>query len=214
MDAPMCFWTSQPEAIQPMNWHRVLTEESILNLKMSEYQYYADYLSVDVFGWVLSTSLAGQKYVNLNCVVADFTAAGGEVKSKVLLADGPNMSLGGRVDLDLRNEKIDAVLLPKQKRRLFSNINPVRLSGPIREPRVAAIPAQAAIQEIGTFALSPTIYLSTRLLEKVWLSVSKGEDLGEGCADIEKLTDQAEKENKKNKKSGLHPAANDAWWSD
>ena len=158
---------------------------------------YANYLSVDVFGWALSNTYAGEKYVNLNCVVADFTADNGEVKSKVLLADGPNLSLGGRVDLDLRDETIDAVLLPKQKRRLFSQINPVSLSGPIRKPRVVAIPAKAAIQEIGMLALSPTIYLSSRLLEKVWLSVSKGDDLGEGCTNIDKLTDEAEKTRKK-----------------
>jgi uncharacterized protein involved in outer membrane biogenesis len=157
---------------------------------------YADYLSVDVFGWALSTS-TGEKYVNLNCVVADFTAVEGELKSKVLLADGPNLSLGGRLDLDLRDETIDAVMLPKQKRRLFSKINPVSLSGPIRKPRVVAIPAKAAIQEIGMLALSPTIYLSSRLLEKVWSSVSKGDEVGEGCADIEKLTDEAEKNKKK-----------------
>ena len=157
---------------------------------------YADYLSVDVFGWALSTS-TGEKYVNLNCVVADFTADKGEVKSKVLLADGPNLSLGGRLDLDLRDETIDAVLLPKQKRRLFSQINPVRLSGPIRKPRVVAVPAKAAVQEIGMLALSPTIYLSSRMLEKVWLSVSRGDDAGEGCTNIDKLTDEAEKARKK-----------------
>ena len=134
---------------------------------------YADYLSVDVFGWALSTS-TGEKYVNLNCVVADFTADKGELKSKVLLADGPNLSLGGRLDLDLRDETIDAVMLPKQKRRLFSKINPVSLSGPIRKPRVVAIPAKAAIQEIGMLALSPTIYLSSRLLEKVWVISQQG----------------------------------------
>ena len=157
---------------------------------------YADYLSVDVFGWALSTS-TGEKYVNLNCVVADFTAANGKLNSKVLLADGPNLSLGGRLDLDLRDETVDAVLLPRQKRRLFSQINPIRLSGPIRNPRVVAIPAKAAIQEIGMLALSPTIYLSSRMLEKVWLSVSKGDDAGEGCTNIDKLTDEAEKTKKK-----------------
>ena len=158
---------------------------------------YANYLSVDVFGWALSNTYAGEKYVNLNCMIADFNADNGEVKSKLLLADGPNLSLGGRVDLDLRDETIDAVLLPKQKRRLFSQINPVSLSGPIRKPRVVAVPAKAAIQEIGMLALSPTIYLSSRMLEKVWLSVSKGDDAGEGCTNIDKLTDEAEKTKKK-----------------
>ena len=118
--------------------------------------------------------------------------------------------MGGRIDLDLRDETLDAVLLPRQKRRLFSQINPVSLSGPIRKPGVVAIPAKAAIQEIGILALSPTIYLSSRLLEKVWFSVSKGDDLGEGCTEIGKLTDEAEKAKKKARTKPV-PGA---WWSD
>jgi hypothetical protein len=78
----------------------------------------------------------------------------------------------------------------------------------MRNPRVRAIPAQAAIQEIGTLALSPTIYLSTRLMEKVWLAVSSGGKIGEGCSNIEKLTDEAEKAKKK-KPAWLSPFNND-----
>jgi hypothetical protein len=82
------------------------------------------------------------------------------------------------------------------------------LSGPIRKPRVLAIPAQAAIQEIGTLALSPTIYLSTRLMEKIWLAVSSGGQVGEGCTNIEKLTGEAEKAKKK-KPAWQSPFTND-----
>lgn len=78
---------------------------------------------------------------------------------------------------------------------------------------MVAIPAQAAIQEIGLLALSPTIYLSTRVLEKVWLSVSKGVDPGEGCSGIEKLTDQAEKAKKKDQ-TRQAPGSDDVWWKD
>jgi uncharacterized protein involved in outer membrane biogenesis len=156
-----------------------------------------DILSVNVFGWVLSSTLAEQKYVDLNCVVADFTTVNGEIKSKVLLADGPNMSIGGRIDLDLRDETIDAVILPRQKRRLFSSISPVKLSGSIKEPRVQALSAQTAIKELGILTISPTIYLSKLVLERVWSSISRGGDPGEGCVNIEKLTDEAEKASKK-----------------
>jgi len=155
-----------------------------------------DYLSVDVFGWAFSKTVDRQKYINLNCVLTHFTASSGELKSKLLVADGPNMSIGGRIDLNLRDETISAVLLPKQKKRLFSTITPVELSGPIKDPHVLAIPAQAAIQEIGAIALSPTIYLSTRLLEKIWSKIKSHDEVGEGCVNIEKLTDKAEKASK------------------
>lgn len=151
-----------------------------------------DYLSVDVFGWVLSTATQRQRYITLNCVVAEFAATDGQLNSKLLVADGPNLTVGGRVDLDLQYETIDAVLLPRQKRRLFSSITPVRLSGPIKSPSVLAIPVQAAVQEIGALALSAPIYLSARFLESLWGAIRSGSDVGKGCSDVDKMTDRAE----------------------
>jgi len=157
---------------------------------------YIDLLTVDVFGWVMSNTVSRGQYINLNCVLMQFTAKDGEIKSKLLLADGPNMSVGGRVDLNLRDETINAVLLPRQKGRLFSTITPIELSGPIRDPDVQAIPAQAAAQEIGALALSPTLYLSARLLGTIWSKIRSGGDVGEGCTNIEKMTNEAEKAEK------------------
>ena len=168
----------------------------VINIEFEDFRIpavYADLLAVDLFGWVLSNTVSRGKYNNVNCVVMQFTANDGEIKSKLLLADGPNMSVGGRVDLNLHNETINAVLLPQQKRRLFSSITPIELSGPIRDPDVRAIPAQAAAQSIGVLALSPTLYLSTRLLETIWSKIRSGGDVGQGCTDIEMMTDEAEK---------------------
>jgi len=158
---------------------------------------YADLLAVDVFGWVLSNTVSRGRYINLNCVLMHFTADDGKIKSKLLLADGADMSVGGRVDLNLRDETINAVLLPMQKGRLFSTMSPIELSGPIRDPDVRAIPAQAAVQEIGALALSPTLYLSARLLETIWSKIRSGGDIDQGCTNIEKMTDEAEKTRKK-----------------
>jgi uncharacterized protein involved in outer membrane biogenesis len=151
-----------------------------------------EYLSVDVFGWVLSTATQRQSHVTLDCILAEFAATDGELNSKLLVADGPNLSVGGRVDLDLRDETIDAVLLPRQKRRLFSSVTPVRLSGPIKSPTVLAIPVQAAIQEIGALALSAPIYLSARFLESIWSAIRSGSDVGKGCTEVDRMTDRAE----------------------
>ena len=151
-----------------------------------------DYLSVDVFGWVFSTAITRQRYVTLNCVVAEFAATDGQLNSKLLIADGPNLTVGGRVDLDLQYETIDAVLLPRQKRRLFSSITPVRLTGPVKSPQVLAIPVQAAIREIGALALSAPIFMSTRLLQSIWGAIATGSDVGKGCSEVDKMTDRAE----------------------
>ena len=171
----------------------------VVNVEFEDFRIptvYINLLAVDVFGWVMSSSLSRGKYNNLNCVLMHFTANDGEIKSKLLLADGPNMSAGGRLDLNLHDETINAVLLPRQKRRLFSTITPIELSGPLKNPDVRAIPAQAAAQEIGVLALSPTLYLSARLLETIWSKISSGGDIGQGCTNIEKMTNEAEKARK------------------
>ena len=172
-----------------------------------------NFLAVDLFNWAFVSNAARQQYYKLNCVIAEFTADEGELKSKLLLADGPNMSLGGRIDLNLREETIDAVLLPKQKSRLFSSINTVQLSGPIKTPKVVAIPAQAAIKEIGMLTISAPIYLSARVMQSIWSAIKKDRDVGKGCTDIIKLTDKAEKK-KKSDQIRQKPDPDESWWTD
>ena len=155
---------------------------------------YIQFLSVDVLGWAVSSTFKKRKYADLNCVVAKFEATNGKVQSTVLIADGPNVSLGGSIKLNLRKETMNIVLLPKQKRKLFSSISPVKITGPMRDPDVYAIPAKAAIKEIGTMALVPYVYVPLKLLRKLWSVVDDGDDVGQGCTAVKALTEEAEKE--------------------
>jgi len=155
---------------------------------------YIQFLSVDVFGWAVSTTFRKDKYADLNCVVAKFEATDGKIQSTVLIADGPNVSLGGSIWLNLRKEIMKIVILPKQKRRLFSSISPVTVEGPMRDPHVKAIPAKAAIQEIGTMALVPYVYVPLKLMGKLWSIVDDGDKSGQGCASVDAVTEEAEKE--------------------
>ncbi len=154
---------------------------------------YIQFLSVDVLGWAVSSTFKKRKYADLNCVVAKFEADKGKVQSTVLIADGPNISLGGSIKLNLRRETMNIVLLPKQKRRLFSSISPVKIKGPMRNPDVDALPTKAAIQEIGTMALVPYVYVPLKLLGKLWSVVDDGDDVGQGCEAVKALTEEAEK---------------------
>jgi hypothetical protein len=154
---------------------------------------YIQFLSVDVFGWAVSTTFRKNKYADLNCVVAKFEATDGRIQSTVLIADGPNVSLGGSIWLNLRKEIMKIVILPKQKRKLFSTISPVTIKGPMRDPHVEAIPAKAAIQEIGTMALVPYVYVPLKLIGKLWSIVDDSDKSGQGCASVDAVTDEAEK---------------------
>jgi len=158
---------------------------------------YIQFLSVDVFGWAMSKTSRKDKYADLNCVVAKFEATGGKIKSTVLIADGPNLSLGGSIRLNLRRETMKIVILPKQKHKLFSSVSPVTVEGPMRAPHVKAIPAKEAIKEIGTMALVPFVYVPLRLMSKLWSIVDDGDKSGQGCASIDAVTEKAEKEMQK-----------------
>jgi len=156
---------------------------------------YIQFLSVDVFGWALSKTFMRDKdkYTDLNCLVATFEASNGKLNSTVLIADGPNVSLGGSIKLNLPRETMKIVLLPKQKRKLFSSISPVKISGPMRDPRVEALPTKAAIQEIGAMALVPYVYVPLKLLSSLWSVVDDGDETGQGCTAVKAVSEEAEK---------------------
>jgi hypothetical protein len=154
---------------------------------------YIQFLSVDVLGWAVSRTFRKNKYADLNCVVAKFEATDGKIKSTVLIADGPSLSLGGSIRLNLGKETMKIVLLPKEKRKLFSSVSPVTIKGPMRDPSVEAIPTQAAVQEIGAMALVPYVYVPLKLLGNLWSIVDDGDEPGQGCASIEAVSEEAEK---------------------
>jgi len=123
-------------------------------------------------------------------VVLGFDVNEGHMNSKVIVADGPQLSLGGRVDLDLGAETMDIVIIPKQKKRIFSSISPVKLQGPWRDPRVTAVPAKAAIKEVGGLVLMPTVAIPVMVIHNLWSLLDDGDTKGSGCSKI-KTTGEA-----------------------
>jgi uncharacterized protein involved in outer membrane biogenesis len=154
---------------------------------------YVELLSVDVFGWAFSKTARKESYTNLNCVVVAFDLKDGYMNSRTLLADGPDLTVAGHINLDLDNETMDILLVPKQKKRVFSSIEPVKIKGPIMDPRVEAVPVKAAIQEVGAMVLLPTVVIPVRLLGKLWSILDDGDKPGQGCASLQSVTEAAEK---------------------
>ena len=161
---------------------------------------YVALLSVDILGWVASKSLTRESFVNLNCVVMSFESKDGQVSSHTIVADGPRLSLGGRINMDLEEETLDIVLMPSQKKRVFSSISPVKVTGPMNDPVVEAIPAKAAVQEIGTMALLPGVFIPLRAVEKLWSLLDDGDKVGDGCAGLDAVGEAAMKKLEKETK--------------
>jgi len=155
---------------------------------------YVKLLSADMFGWVLSKSISRDPYSNLNCVVIAFDILAGEVKNKTLLADGPKLNIAGKINMNLGEETLDIVLIPKQKKLLFSSTSPVHITGPMRDPMVKAIPATAALKEIGSMALLPGVMIPISALRQLWGLLDDGDKIGDGCANIDELLEAATKE--------------------
>ena len=155
---------------------------------------YIELLSVDVFGWALSTTRKKESYTDLNCVVVAFDITDGQMKSRTLIADGPNLTVAGHINLDLAAETMDILLIPKQKKSIFSSIEPVKIRGPMLDPKVEAIPVKAAIQEVGAMALLPTVVIPVRLLGKLWSILDDDDKPGQGCASLQSVTESAEKQ--------------------
>jgi uncharacterized protein involved in outer membrane biogenesis len=154
---------------------------------------YVELLSVDVFGWAFSKTRK-ESYSDLNCVVVAFDVKDGQVDSRTLIADGPNLTVAGHIKLNLAAETMNILLIPKQKKRIFSSAEPVKIRGPIMDPRIEAIPVKAAIQEIGAMAILPTVVIPVRLLGKLWSLLDDGDKPGQGCASLEADTQSVEKQ--------------------
>ena len=151
-------------------------------------QKYVDLLFVDALGWALH-STTRKSHANLNCVLMTFGINKGSVKSETVIMDGPRLSIAGQIDMDLGKETLDIVLLPKKKKRLFAKTTPVKVQGPMRDPKVTAIPARAAAAEIGAMTLFSGVFVPLRLSEKIWQIMSDGDVPGVGCANVEKLSE-------------------------
>lgn len=88
---------------------------------------------------------ANDSDVRLTCAVARLRAQAGQLDSRVLLADTPSATLGADGAIDLGRERYDLRLVPKAKQTsLMSLAVPVRVTGPLRQPRIAPDPMGAA----------------------------------------------------------------------
>jgi uncharacterized protein involved in outer membrane biogenesis len=121
----------------------------------------ADLLFVDIVGW-LRRETTGKKFYDIDCGVVDCTIDEGVISTDAFIIDTKDILITGSGTLDLGNETIQYVLLPKKKSRLFSKADPVNIDGPLNNPSVTAIPWKSAVTTFTTYGgmiLAPYIFL-------------------------------------------------------
>ena len=121
--------------------------------------------------WAITATIKPRSYSNIACGAIGLVAKEGKVESTLLYVDGDDLSMRGKLSLDLAQETIEAVLLPKPKRSFWAVANPVRLSGPILNPTVQALSTQSAVNAIGTvggLVVAPYLYLANKISGALW----------------------------------------------
>ena len=103
---------------------------------------------------ILELSIAGDKMVKLRCGVADFGVKSGVMTTKALVLDTEVTTITGSGTINLVQERLDLVLVPKTK-----NTSPVALRSPIyvrgtfAKPEVDIDKARVAARGLGALAL-------------------------------------------------------------
>jgi uncharacterized protein involved in outer membrane biogenesis len=136
-----------------------------------------DLLAGDIFDALLTLPSANKQRV-LNCLVARFDFEKGIGASRVLSIDTDDFSALGGGEIDLRNETLDLLINPRQKKRLvLSESSPVRIFGPLTDLSFSKMPYREAAKLYGDIIL-PFIGISDRILGYLWdaLTPDEGEE--------------------------------------
>ncbi|MDX2465229.1 MAG: AsmA family protein [Porticoccus sp.] len=159
---------------------------------------YVEYLSADVLGWALRSATFSEDYSQIDCIMMGFDIKKGVAKSQLMFADGPNLTLQGRTTLDFGQETIDMVLLPKEKKSIFSNISAVNVKGPLLNPNVKDLSKETAATNIGAAVFIPGVAIPVYLFNKFWKRLDGGgsSSSSKGCATFIEQQKQISKENK------------------
>ena len=75
----------------------------------------------------------------LKCVAASFNIGSGVARSELLLLDSRNVTVAGELVIDLATERMKGLFKPQQKKASLMKLGtPIRLSGTLSHPKVAA----------------------------------------------------------------------------
>jgi uncharacterized protein involved in outer membrane biogenesis len=150
---------------------------------------YIEFLTADLFGFLFRSVTFKDSYATLNCVMTGFEVDQGVAKSVLLIGDGPGLAVEGAATVDLGQETLDMVFLPKPKKRIGLDYSRITVKGSLADPDVEATGAGAATAAaVGGVILIPNIVVPVFLIEQVWKFFSSDNDTG--CNDyIEKHKD-------------------------
>ncbi|MEP1595347.1 MAG: AsmA family protein, partial [Halieaceae bacterium] len=101
-----------------------------------------DVLATSVLEWIYSGA-SREKSTNIDCTMAKFNINSGVARSKNLFIESERMVATGKVEIDLKRQRLDATIEPLSKSRRFQIPASVRLRGDLDSPKVITSPIKA-----------------------------------------------------------------------
>jgi hypothetical protein len=114
-----------------------------------------------------------RRHTDLNCMVAKLQFQQGVGEIDLFFMDTPSIRARAGGNVDLASERIDIVINPEQKGRLFRRqTSAVRIVGPLTRPSVRTIPLEEAARRSAKI-LMPYVFLPERVLGSLWYRISR-----------------------------------------
>ena len=123
------------------------------------------FLFADVIGWATDLT-TGNRYEQIECAAADLGIENGVISGQKMFIESKSFGVTGQGTVDLLEEQVDVVFLPRRKSSLFKSVTPVNIKGPLRNPSVSTIPWKVAATAYGGYALAP-VYLGLSVTRKI-----------------------------------------------
>ncbi|MEE8079529.1 MAG: AsmA-like C-terminal region-containing protein, partial [Pseudomonadales bacterium] len=109
---------------------------------------------------ITSTALGIKKATEFNCMVWPFNVSDGVARSDAIVMDTHKITIEGNGTVNLATEEMDIVLKPARKRAsLFSIQNPVRISGPLTNPKRTTLRKGETATKAGLVFLTAGVFL-------------------------------------------------------
>ncbi|UCE83859.1 MAG: AsmA family protein, partial [Deltaproteobacteria bacterium] len=115
----------------------------------------------DVAGWAWKKA-TDKRYYDITCGVADYSIEQGVISTKAFILDAEHITITGGGTIDLGEEKIEYVLLPKRKSLIIKKASPVKIHGPLNDPEVEALSWKSAAitaGKVGGIVFAPFVFI-------------------------------------------------------
>jgi uncharacterized protein involved in outer membrane biogenesis len=120
-----------------------------------------DLVFLDVAGWAWKKATK-KRYYDINCGVVDYSIDKGVISTKAFILDAEHITITGVGTIDLGDEEVEYVLVPKKKTLFIKKASPVRIKGSLNDPKVKTLSWKSAgttAAKIGGIIFAPFIFI-------------------------------------------------------